>query len=914
MAQENHQSLYWQNLDIAAEGDGVTLPLSIQINLLASLLGSAVLQKAGEDIYELVDGLRLICKDEENSDHSPNFKQAQTIIAELDLTTIQWLLWAYLIFFNLINQAEKQEIIRVNQQREIEASPDNPKPESIAAAIYTLKQQDFSADQVLDLLKKISIQPTLTAHPTETKRHTLLHKQVQIAELLNQSSQPQSNQAFNEKQMALYELICLMLYTDSIRHVRPTLQDEVHNGCYYLAGSIWQSIPTVYHDIRYAMKLYYDIEVKNLPTLIEYRSWIGGDCDGNPFATPTVMNETLQYHRKKAIDNYQPQCAKLWDLLSISEAVTDAPQELLDSIEQDSQQVHSELLAKDGYDHEPFRRKVGYIHAKLQHLEHYTSQDFYDDLLLVQHSLSSMGLIRVAYFSIINDLLIQARTFGFHLAALDIRQHSDIHELAITELLSQCCDIKYNTLNEAEKINTLNKLLENIDSINYKHNQLSEKAQHCLDNLNVMRNYTDHEPAAYGSYVISMTHAVSDMLEALFLLKLCKLDQRSDIAPLFETVDDLQNSHKTMATLFDNVHYKRHLEEKNNFQEIMLGYSDSNKDGGYWTSNWSLHKAIRALSELCRQHDIDFRFFHGRGGSVGRGGGSINHAIMAAPSISHTGKIRFTEQGEVISSHYSLPDLTHRHLEKLCHAMILTTADHYNKEACDYWQQPHVTELCEQLSKDARLHYRLLIDDPKFWPWFIQTTPIEFISKLPIASRPVSRKAASEVDFEGLRAIPWVFSWTQTRYNVPGWYGIGYALDKLLQENPNAFSLLQQCFQHWPFFQELINNASKELARTHLAMSEQYPQQTKHIYELITHDYQLACKHINAITQQEHLLDHLPVLQKSIQLRTPYTDVLNLLQIELMQRHLNGQDNKETLLQLLMLSVNGISAAMQNTG
>ncbi|MDF1761163.1 MAG: phosphoenolpyruvate carboxylase [Coxiellaceae bacterium] len=914
MDKTHFQSLYWQSLDIMSEGEGVSLPLSMQINLLASLLGSAVLQKAGEDIYELVDGLRLICKDEENSGHTPDFKQAQAIIAGLDLTSIRWLLWAYLIFFNLINQAEKQEIIRINQQRAIDATLDQPKPESVAAAIYQLKKKGLTVEQVLALLEKIQIQPTLTAHPTETKRHTLLHKQVQISELLHQLSQPQSNQAINQKQMALYELICLMLYTDSLRHVRPTLEDEVHNGCYYLAGSIWRSVPMIYHDIRYALKAYYDTDIHHLPTIARYRSWIGGDCDGNPFATPEVMNNTLHYHRKKAINNYQLQLVELWDLLSISEAVTDAPQELLDSIECDSSKLQSELLAKDAYDHEPFRRKIGYIHAKLHHDTQYTSEQFYDDLMLVQHSLSSMCLSKVAHHSKLNDLIIQTRTFGFHVAALDIRQHSDVHQQTITEILQQHTDIDYASLDEDDKCNTLNQQLSSIDKIKFDHDKLTEVAQHCLDNLHVMREYTRQEPSAYGSYVISMTHAVSDMLEALFLLKLTELDTLSDISPLFETVDDLQSSQQTMAALFDNPHYRQHLIERKNFQEIMLGYSDSNKDGGYWTSNWSLHKAIRALSELCRQQNIDYCYFHGRGGSVGRGGGSINHAIMASPSICHTGKIRFTEQGEVISSHYSLPALTHRHLEKICHAMILTTADLYKKEASDYWQQPKITDLCDQLSNDARAHYRELIDHPDFWSWYISTTPIEFISKLPIASRPVSRKSASEVDFEGLRAIPWVFSWIQTRYNVPGWYGIGYALDKLLKQDSSALTILQQCYQHWPFFQELINNASKELARTHLPMSQCYPQNTRSIHEMITTGYEYACQHINAITQQQHLLDHLPVLKKSIQLRTPYTDVLNLLQIELMKRFQQSPNDHELLTQLLMLSINGISAAMQNTG
>lgn len=886
--------------------------LSVQINLLASLLGNAVANKGGEQIFDWVDGLRQQCKEIEQS-NSPDFRSVIEQLSNVDLTTIRWLTWSYLLFFNLVNQAEKQAIIRINRRRACLATPDTPNSSSIQAAIKQLKDSGLSLERVLNLLSHIRITPTITAHPTETKRHSLLHKQVQISELLNQIEQPLSSQQRDEKQLMLYQLICLMLYTDNIRHVRPTIEDEIHNGCYYLSGSIWQTVPTLYHDLQYAIALYYNTNIDELPILVTYRSWIGGDADGNPNVTPAVTEKTLQYHRNKAINNYQQQLVQLWDLLSISVIIKSAPKKLLQSIEIDRQIITASQLNKPNHPHEPFREKISYMHAKLQFDINYQSKDFLADCLLVQQCLKLIDLPKVAEHSLLSDLIIQVKTFGFHLAALDLRQHSDVHQQTLTEIL-QPEIVDYSELSEPEKLNILDQLLTESLSIEYSIDDLSEPAQNCLNSMLLMAELCESEPHAFGSYVISMTHAVSDILEVLVLAKLTGLANHCDIAPLFETVDDLLDSQQTLQAVFDNPHYKQHITHRNNFQEIMLGYSDSNKDGGYWTSNWNLHQAVHNLSELCRQYDIDYCFFHGRGGSVGRGGGNLNDAILASPSISHTGKIRFTEQGEVISNHYSLPELAHRHLEKICHAMILTTADIYTKDYCDYWQNPKTIELCNSLSDLTRQHYRQLIDHPDFWPWYIKTTPIEFISKLPIASRPVSRKSANEVDFDSLRAIPWVFSWTQTRYNVPGWYGLGHALQQLIDDGTTTIEYLQQCYQHWGFFREVITNASKELARTHLVIAKAYNQTPNTVHETIKKDYVLSCQLIECITGHQQLLDDLPILQQSIVLRTPYTDVLNLLQIELMRRYKQEDSDMESLLPLLLLSINGVSAAMQNAG
>ena len=407
--------------------------------------------------------------------------------------------------------------------------------------------------------------------------------------------------------------------------------------------------------------------------------------------------------------------------------------------------------------------------------------------------------------------------------------------------------------------------------------------------LAVMALIRDAAPNSIGSYVISMTHAVSDMLEALLLAKEAGLwrirnsavESPLDIVPLFETISDLERSGELMADIFASPVYRRHLSARANFQEIMLGYSDSNKDGGYWTANWALEKGLGTLAEVCRDHDIAFRFFHGRGGSVGRGGGRANQAIFAMPTQSKNGRIRFTEQGEVISFRYAQAPIARRHLEQIANAVLQTASpDHCGLEC-----SPPMRQMMETISRRAMAAYRGLIDDPAFWEWYKAVTPIEHIGHLPIASRPISRKSAREVGFDDLRAIPWVFAWTQTRYNVPGWYGMGTALSEVMEGDPKALAMLREMWREWPFFRNLLNNAQLEMARTHLTIAAFYDRQADHpFHDRIAAEFERAEKGILAVTEQAALMENQRVIQNSIRLRTPYTHVLNLVQIELLRR------------------------------
>jgi phosphoenolpyruvate carboxylase len=388
--------------------------------------------------------------------------------------------------------------------------------------------------------------------------------------------------------------------------------------------------------------------------------------------------------------------------------------------------------------------------------------------------------------------------------------------------------------------------------------------------------------------------------------------------PLFETVEDLEAAGERMAALFAHPAYRRHLEDRGRFQEIMLGYSDSNKDGGYWMANWALHRAQGELGRVCREHGVDFRRFHGRGGTVGRGGGRAGQAILAMPPVVHDGRIRFTEQGEVISFRYSLEAIARRHLEQIVSAMLLATAG--ATEAAAEAEGEDAARLMSAIAERSQRAYRELIDDPAFWRWYTAATPIEQISNLPIASRPVSRGSTDEVDFDGLRAIPWGFAWTQTRYLVPGWYGIGKALSEVMEAEPGAEQELARLYREWPFLTAVVNNAQREMARARLEIAERYAALAGEgdFHARIAEDFRRAREAILAITGQEELLSNNEVIRKSIALRNPYTDVLNLLQIELLRRYRAADEGDEEgrrgLREALYLSINGIAAAMQSTG
>lgn len=912
------------------------------IHLLSELLEEVIQEQEDDNLLEPLGQLPLLTARAFNEKDGKSFDMLKKQLANFPLPVLVRLLRLYTVFFHLVNSMEQHEITSINRARAFSQTDDAPRRESIAEAIYELKSKGYKVDEVKQLLGRLDIQPTITAHPTEARRFSILTKQqhitAKISSLLSQEYTQQERQdLINE---VLNEL-ALLLATDEVRSERLTVEDEVENGLFYFTASIWKTIPSIYHDLRTAMKTYYDIDIET-EALLKYRSWIGADRDGNPNVTSEVSWETALKHRKTVLELYIQELNQLLRYLSISDKQVTIPVELGLSLEQDMEHYPLSDKYSRHYRHEPYRRKLAHIMLKLQEqlealdeplevllhtAKKYQLKDFLADLNLIRSCLTDSGLSQLAKSGPLPDLIMRAKTFGFHLAAMDIRQHSALHERTVSELLAVAgVHQQYAELSEQQKVDILTQELINPRPLRPVGTTLDKVPEQILEVFRIVHRLMQLDSNLMGSYIISMTHGVSDMLEVMLIAKevgLWKLsgevETELDVCPLFETIEDLEKSAELMASMFKSNIYSRHLEARKGFQEIMLGYSDSNKDGGYWMANWALQKAQYTLAKACEEHQIDFRLFHGRGGSVGRGGGRSNRAILSLPAPANNGRIRFTEQGEVISFRYSLPAITHRHLEQIIHAMLLGASNRENPS--DQYLKPdsQVYQMMESLAHKSMGVYRNLIDHQEFWSWYTDITPIEHISRLPIASRPVSRTSGKLADFDNLRAIPWVFAWTQLRYNIPGWYGSGHALAEVLAENENYLDLSQKLYTEWDFFKTVIDNVQRELTRTHLDTARIYNQgksEKMPFHSMISEDFGMAAEIMLKITMQDRLLSEREVILNSIAFRNPYTFTLNFMQKELLERwnKVEFEHHKDPLRHALFLSINGIAAAMQSTG
>ncbi len=937
-------------LHVETEGTGISQPLSRQVHLLGDMLGDAIRAAAGEETLDRVEELRLLCKRADRESEPALRDEAAERISRLDERQIDWLLRAFTAFFHLVNQAEKREIIRVNGDRSRAAGDGGPpRPESIAEALGAMKDAGCDAADAVAFLRRLDIQPTLTAHPTEARRRTLLYKQQRIAALLGGL---QSDPTPEERDLILGELhghITVLLSTDEIRVERPTVRDEVEQGLWFLQGAIWETVPRIHADVRRALRNYWgDVAAAEpLPAFLRFRSWIGGDRDGNPNVTAEVTRWTLARHRRAAIEMHTRELHELRRELSLSDRRLKLPPDFLASLDRDAEEApipESELRA---YRHEPFRRKISHLMERLRRELDASADGLHSAGLLdgaglvgelesMRDALGACGFGDVASDGRLARCLDLARAFGLHLAAVDVRQHSHVHEAAVAELLRGAgVEGDYAGLDEAAKLERLRTELASPRPLLPPGAELSEPTADLLDALRALGDAAALEPDAIGSYVVSMTHTVSDILEPIVLAKEVGLWRTGpdgvsaslDFVPLFETIEDLEAAGGRMRELFADSVYRSTLDARAGLQEIMLGYSDSNKDGGYFMANWALHRAQRDLARVCREHGLDFRLFHGRGGTIGRGGGRANRAIGAMPPVVQNGRIRYTEQGEVISFRYGLPDLARRHTEQIVNAqlrgMIAWQALSEGDSAASAEPDP-AADVAGLVARESMRAYRELIDDPGFWSWYTTATPIAQISRLPIASRPVSR-GSGQVDFEGLRAIPWNFAWTQTRYGVPGWYGMGAGLSAALERFGDE--TLRELHGAWPFLSAVIGNAQLEMGRARLAIAAHYDRlavdaegaangnPASAFHRRIEADFRRACEAVLRITGQSDILDESPVIRKSITLRNPYTDVLNLLQVELLRRSRNtSAPTGEAPGEALFVSINGVAAAMQSTG
>ncbi len=936
----------------------LTDPLCRDIELWDKLLGGVIREQAGEDIIQLAKSLFA----ETKQDKTAVFQQFSAL---KDPHRVQTLLRAFTVLFQLLNLAEQKEIVRVNLKRQAESSADHPRRESILDTVQQIRSSGIGAETMRQIVQRLEIIPTLTAHPTEARRRAVLDQLEILVTLLAESSQPKEStrldQPLNHRSRIendLFRGLTALWLTEELSLTPVTVEDESRNAVYFLEHTIFPIVAWLHQDLIHALHETYPGASFDLPAFIQYRSWVGGDRDGNPKVTPEITWKTLTFHKRTVLQIYLRQINSLLKEFTQSARRVPADQALRESLAKDAIEAPIKSERHNRQSQEPYARKLQHIRIRLQaslkslnatsphqaeepfeidKTAYSTATEFIGDLEVIRNSLQKNRAHVLVDEGPFADLVVQAKTFGFHLAALDIRQHSKEHAFAINEIFDAAQLVKageqYTELREDSKIQLLTQELQNPRPLLPVGWKGSDRTQNVLDVFRVMRRarQTFSKDAA-STYIISMTHSVSNLLEVLVLAKeagLVRFDATGDVwtlvsdidvVPLFETIDDLERCDGLMKELFDNSSYSLQIKARGRFQEIMLGYSDSSKDGGYMSATWLLHDAQERLAKVCNQYSIDMRLFHGRGGTVGRGGGRASLAIRSQPPQSVNGRIRFTEQGEVISFRYSFAPMAHRHLEQISGAVLQSACSGENDNAPNSEWRRAMADMAS-VSQDT---YRGLIQDDDFWTFYIQATPIKHISRLPIASRPVSRTGGFMVGMEDLRAIPWGFSWVQTRYLITGWYGIGTALESYIKQSPDNLKRLQDMFTEWPFFAALINNARHELMRAHMPTASVYAARVKpkaigeRIHGMIESEYDRASKWVQQITQDCEESARSSVVERTIQLRNPIVEPLNRIQAELMDLcdpdQESGEQQNDAWREAMLLSLAGIAAAMQSTG
>ncbi|CAI6083391.1 phosphoenolpyruvate carboxylase [Cohnella sp. JJ-181] len=911
------------------------------VRFLGNILGEVLVHQGGRELLDHVEKIRETSKALRAEFVPELYEEFVNTITGLEPGVRHQVIRAFAIYFQLVNIAEQNH--RIRRKRDYERSAGEAvQPGSIESAILELKDKNLPLNEVQELLSGISLELVMTAHPTEAMRRAVLdvHKRIasEMMELDNPSLTHRERERLREQ---LRNEVLTLWQTDELRDRKPTVIDEVRNGMYFFHETLFNVLPDVYDELERCLAKYYPEQKWHVPTYLRFGTWIGGDRDGNPSVTADITWRTLGMQRNLVIHKYETLLKALMRKMSFSTTIVDVNPELLESIEQEREQVELRTVDRWTNDNEPYRIKITYMIQKLQNMReekfkgttqrYHQVSEFIADLQLIDRSL------RHHYADFVADthlkkLIRQVELFGFYLAALDVRQHSQEHENAMTEVLAKAgVTDRYNELGEQEKIELLHGILSDSRPLLHATASLSEGTKECLEVYRtIYRAQEEFGESCITTYLISMTRGASDLLEVMVFAKEAGLVRRTpegklissvQSAPLFETIDDLHAAPEIMKTLFDLPVYREAVASRGDMHEIMLGYSDSNKDGGMVTANWELRVALNKITETAGEYGVKLKFFHGRGGALGRGGMPLNRSILAQPPHTIGAGIKITEQGEVLTSRYSMEGIAYRSLEQATSALVkaayLAKHPSLDQTADARWE-----EILPSISETAQTKYQdLIFRDPGFMTFFKESTPLSEVGELNIGSRPSKRKNSER--FEDLRAIPWVFAWTQSRYLLPAWYAAGTAFEKYVAGDPAKLETLRWMYRDYSFFATLVDNLQMALAKADLLIARQYADMIKddeirtRIFTLVEEEYDRTKNILLEITGQEEILDNVPVIQESIRLRNPYVDPLSYLQVQLLselrQHRDRGEDDTE-LLREVLLTINGIAAGLRNTG
>ena len=887
-------------------------PLRRDVRSLGAILGQVLVEQSGQDVFDSVEELRrLLIEHRETSRRSPELAarselmaKAQKIISAMDLPRAYQVTKAFATYFELTNLAETNH--RKRRRRAGKLDRDSaPLPGSFRGTLLRMKQAGISSESALVSLGQIQITPVFTAHPTEVARQTILLKRRRIAQQLGRLDRlPLTPEAAEACENNIRAEVTSLWQTDEVRLAKPTVNDEIRMGLRYFRLSIFDSLPGLYEEIVESFRDVYGLilDESTVPNVIHFGSWIGGDRDGNPLVKPECIRDALDMARALILRQYLDDVEALSDRLSSSRRQTSVSEEMLARLEHYERTIPGVHLAWGPENRaESYRRFLSYMfHRLLQSREavdapaaYSSAAEFEHDLLLVRDSLRAHRGQRLAH-TYVGSLLRKVRKFGFHLYALDIRQHARVHAQVLKEI-GPALEQKPESPQGVELLETFRTIAQ------------------------VKRT---HPAQSIRNYIISGAETESDVLAVVRLAKLAgvqiagsKADPGLMPIPLFESIDSLRSSSAIMRRLWSDPEYQSLLDSWGRWQEVMLGYSDSNKDGGMLTSTWELYKAHRELHQVAKESRVKLRLFHGRGGTVGRGGGPTHSAILAQPPGCFSGQIRVTEQGEVLNWKYADPVLAEWNLE----LMIAASLEALTRPGGDPSGPPPAwIEAIEEMSQEAYGVYRREIaDNPDALEYFEQATPVNELDTARIGSRPARRSKGRKL--EDLRAIPWVFGWMQSRFAVPAWFGVGFALDQFAKKSAASETLLREIAKGFPMFSGMLSNVELGMAKADLGIARNYSELVKNaalrkrVFAMLQEEFLRSRRMILRVTGQRDLLARNRVLARSIRLRNPYVDPMSLIQVELLRRKQQGQPSSD-LEYPMGATINGIAAGLHNTG
>jgi phosphoenolpyruvate carboxylase len=928
----------------ARSGELKEAPLRRDVRSLGTLLGEVLREQAGEDLFGHVEALRQGTIRRRDAEARGNEEEAERhgakaleLVHSLPAERALLLTRAFAFYFELINLAETNHRKRRRIALQLSGEAERQRG-SLAGTLCEMRRVGITADEAMGWLRRILIVPVFTAHPTEVARRTVMTKRRRIGEFLARLDQiPVPELELARLENAIRAEITSLWQTDEVRSRRPTVYDEVKMGLDYYDVSIFATLPGLYREISEALRASYGLEVEphELPQVLRFGSWIGGDRDGNPFVTPEVTRDAIQLARGHLLLYYQARLDEIIDLLTTSAQQRPVSKQLRERLDAYVALVHTPEAQVFGaqYEFEYYRRFIICVKARIQRtleltgkhgstmlpvmpytltqgqqklaqvLPEYCSVDkFLEDLEVLRASLAANAGLRIAE-TLIDPLILQVRTFGLHLHTLDIRQHARVHAAALQEAISD----------------TIAPVLPG---------EMSAETTGVLETFRVVAEMKEGcSPEVIRQYVISGASSVEDVLAVVRLARLggvtvegSKRDPGLMPVPLFESIEDLREAPEICRELWSRPDYKKLLASWGNWQEVMLGYSDSNKDGGMLTSTWEIFRAHRGLHEVARECGVKLRLFHGRGGTVGRGGGPTHRAIFAQPMDAFEGQLRITEQGEVLNFKYADEVLAERNLELMIAASLDALARPNARDPQGHFTgilKPEWEAALDELSEISFGFYRKnVLENPDVVTYFEQSTPVGELEHAKIGSRPARRNKSPKLS--DLRAIPWVFGWTQSRLLVPAWFGVGFAIEEFTK-NARSLDLLRVMAREFPLFIDLLRNVEMALGKVDLSTARLYSELVanaklrERIYEMFEAEFHRTEKAILAVTSQKELLETNSVLAHSIKLRNPYVDPMHLIQVDMLRRKRAGEDTPEVN-RAISATISGISAGLRNTG